>query len=349
MDAYLAMQRRRRRTLCDEAASRLSLAPASVEKDFWICWTLRHLFALPDYGVDLTFKGGTSLSKGWKLIQRFSEDVDVVVGRARLGFSGERAPDRAGISSKERDRRLDALRSRCSEFVRNELAPALRISLHQQLPRADPWSLNLDADDSDGQTLLFTYPSDFENIGYVCPVVRIELGARSDTEPVEDPAIAPYLAEAFPRLLVDASFRVRTVAPVRTFWEKAMLLHEEAHRREDTRPRPRLSRHYYDLWCLINRGVGELAVRDLALFERIAAHRSVFFRKSRAAQESLRRGSLRLLPRDEHRAAWQRDYAAMRETMFFGEPPEFDAMLAVVGAFGQRFNADGDPSQPAQP
>jgi hypothetical protein len=173
---------------------------------------------------------------------------------------------------------------------------------------------------------------------YLRPVVRIEPGARSDTEPSETPEIRPYLAEALPGEFAGSAFVLRTLAPERTFWEKAMLLHEETYRTGSEGPRARLARHYYDLWCLIRAGVGERAFQDTALFARVATHRSVFFRRRREAQESLRPGSLRLLPADDQRPAWAEDYEAMRESMFFGAVPTFDEILDVVGAFERRFN-----------
>jgi len=133
---------------------------------------------------------------------------------------------------------------------------------------------------------------------------------------------------------------VHAVAPERTFWEKAALLHEETYREGSATPKARLARHYYDLWCLITRGVAERAARDAELFERVAAHRAVFFRRSREAQASFRPGSIRLVPADDRRARWQRDYDAMRESMFFGEAPEFAEILAVVSRFEEGFNAE---------
>jgi hypothetical protein len=132
---------------------------------------------------------------------------------------------------------------------------------------------------------------------------------------------------------------VRAVAPERTFWEKAALLHEEAYREGLAVPKARLARHYYDLWRLITQGVAERAALDTDLFDRVAAHRAVFFRRSRDAQQSFKPGSLRLVPAGDRRAQWQRDYEAMRESMFFGEAPEFDEILAVVRGFEDRFNA----------
>jgi hypothetical protein len=122
-------------------------------------------------------------------------------------------------------------------------------------------------------------------------------------------------------------------------------LHEEGYRTGGEGPPARLARHYYDVWCLIVAGVADRALADAGLFDRVVAHRKVFFRRNREAQESLRPGSLRLLPSDERRPIWKQDYDAMRETMFFGEAPEFGEILHVVGEFERRFNVTATPSR----
>jgi hypothetical protein len=134
-------------------------------------------------------------------------------------------------------------------------------------------------------------------------------------------------------------FSVRVVAARRTFWEKAMLLHEETYRPSDRRRGERLSRHYYDLYCLIQRGIADESIADRGLFERVAAHREVFFRYTWMDYSTRAPGKLRLLPDTGRRQAWERDYAAMSETMFFGKSPEFEEILGVVGEFERRFNA----------
>lgn len=338
MDAFLAQPVERQRVLYEEAGRQLGLSAGSVEKDLWVCWTLRALFRLPTSGAHLTFKGGTSLSKGWKLIERFSEDIDVVIDREFLGFGGANAPEEAA-SNKQRAKRLDLLMFACQQHIQEALRPSLEQEIRRRLPLPGQWRLESDVDDLDGQTLLFHYPPAMGETAYVRPVVKIELGARSDTEPSATPEIAPYLADVFADDVVDARFSVRAVAPERTFWEKAALLHEETYREGAAAPKARLARHYYDLWCLITRGVAERAVVDTGLFERVAAHRAVFFRRSRDAQASFRPGSLRLIPDAERRGYWKRDYDAMRESMFFGETPEFDEIIALVTRFEEMFNA----------
>lgn len=338
MDTFLTQPIERQRVFYEEAGRRLGLSAGSVEKDLWVCWTLRALFRLPTSGPHLTFKGGTSLSKGWKLIDRFSEDIDIVISRDFLGFGGDDAPEDAP-SNKQREKRLEGLKLAAQHHVRDALGPALEQEIRDLLPSTAPWTLEPDPDDPDTQTLLFHYPPAMGAAAYVRPVVKIELGARSDTEPSATPEIAPYLAEVFPDELPDSRFIVHAVAPERTFWEKVALLHEETYREGSATPKARLARHYYDLWCLITRGVAGPAARNRELFDRVAAHRAVFFRRSRDAQASFKPGSLRLVPTEDRRALWRRDYDAMRDSMFFGETPEFAEILTAVGRFEEDFNS----------
>lgn len=339
MDVFLTLLPEERRQICLVAAEQLNLNPGSVEKDFWVCWTLRELFSLPEIGEHLTFKGGTSLSKGWKLIQRFSEDIDVVIDRDALGFGGERSPE-AATGSNERKRRLEALRMSCQTYIRDVLHPALDRRLRERLGGMGAWTLTDDPNDPDGQTLLFSYPVSLQEQGYLRPEVKIELGARSDVEPSARPEIQPYIADALPDVLGPSQFAVQTLDPCRTFLEKVCLLHEETYRTGDKPPAARLSRHYYDLWCLIRSGTAKEAIAHPELFKRVVAHREVFFRRSAEAQDTLRRGSLRLMPRREHFQDWQRDYDAMREAMFFGETPEFAEILLKVEEFETLLNGD---------
>ncbi len=337
MDAYLTLSAYDQREACRATEARTRLRAASIEKDFWVCWTLRELFNLPTWGAHLTFKGGTSLSKAWQIIDRFSEDIDVVIDRDHLGFGGEHSPERA-TSRKQQRLALDALRKAAQQQIKESLQPALQARIKDKLPSDAIWRFESDASDPDGQTLLFHYPSVFGPNDYIPSQVKIELGARSDTDPAETPAIEPYITQSFPDLLGPSRFPVRSVAPRRTFWEKAMLLHEETYRPTEKKRAARLSRHYYDVWCLITRGIADQALADTGLFQRIATHRAVFFRYMWMDYATLNPGSLRLLPAENHRAVWAQDYAAMRDTMFFGDTPTFDEILRVVGEFEQRFN-----------
>ena len=327
--------------MCGAAEEKTGLPPASIEKDFWVCWTLRELFAFPGWGSHLTFKGGTALSKGWKLIERFSEDIDIVVDREFLGFDGDASPEKAP-SKKQRRARLDALKGECQKRIHAELKPALADRIRQSLPTGNRWDLvpaPLD-EDPDGQTLLFHYPESLAGTAtYLRPVVKIEMGARSDIEPAGARVIQPYLSEAFRDVVGPSAFEVRALLPERTFWEKAMLLHEETYRPAGKARKPRLARHYYDLWCLIVRGIGKRAAEDIALFTRTAQHREVYFNWSWMDYSTLRKGSLRIVPLESQVSEWRQDYEAMRGEMFFGQVPAFEDVIRVVAEFERAFNA----------
>ena len=330
MQDFLRLSAERRALLFEQAQQILGLAPASIEKDFWVCWILRELFSLPEWGTQFAFKGGTSLSKAWKIIQRFSEDVDVVIDRQFLGFGGE--------LSRNRQKKLVQA---CSERIRTEVQPRLEGKLKETLPSDLPFSLKMASveEDSDQQTLLFQYPSTFaQNVSYLRPVVKIEMGARGETEPAETRLISPYLAEAYPDIIGPGSFTVRTISPRRTFWEKAMLLHEETYRPAGKVRRARLARHYYDIWCLIQCGVATAAVDDEGLFERIAAHRELFFGYNWLDYSTLRKGCLRLTPLPDQLLGWKQDYEAMRGEMFMTEPPPFEVLLEAAAQFESDFN-----------
>lgn len=339
MDSFLKLPAERRVLAFQQVDAEMGLQALSVEKDFWVCWTLRELFAVPDVGSHLTFKGGTSLSKAWKLIERFSEDIDIIVDKDVLGFGGEASPDTAP-SNKQRKTRLEGLMNACRTWVQGTLQPALASRLRSVLGGSG-WKLEVDPDMADGQCLLFHYPSVFAPgvAGYVRPVVKIELGARSDDWPHEEKPIQPYVLERFPALDPAHPFPIRVLAVERTFWEKACLLHEETFRPADKPRKLRMARHYYDLWCLLGAGVGERALAQPALFQRVAEHRELFFRYSWVDYGTHKPGTFRLTPPETHVSNWRADYEEMLGPMFFGPTPTFDEMIAAAAGFERTFNA----------
>jgi hypothetical protein len=338
MDRFFQLPPERRLLAFQQVDEAMGLQAASVEKDLWVCWTLRALFTLPGIGMHLTFKGGTSLSKAWKLIERFSEDIDLVVDKAALALGGDAAPDKAS-SNKQRKARLEKLMAACRDWVQGPLFTSLADHLHSVLGNTG-WKLEVDPEMPDGQCLLFHYPSLFppEAAGYVRPVVKIELGARSDDWPHSEIIIQPYVTEQFPALDPEGAFPVRVLAAERTFWEKTCLLHEETFRPAGKPRKLRMARHYYDLWCLIRAGVGDRALANMALFRRVAEHREIFFRFSWVDYSTHKPGTFRLVPPENHLANWRGDYEAMLGPMFFGDVPTFEEILEVVGDFEQRFN-----------
>lgn len=311
-----------------ETANRMGLPAALViEKDFWVCWTLRQVFALEGQ-PRVIFKGGTSLSKCYGAIQRFSEDIDLAFDRAELGLMDDQLP---GASRKARERLLADLGQRCAELV----SGAYRESLSQRFAGvlgADGWSVAVDPNDD--QTLIFQYPpslaaADYSRIAYVRPVVRIELGARSDHQPAETKVVTPYVADFFAGEFECAHCEVRTLAAERTFWEKAVILHAEAHRTASREPSAeRLSRHYYDT-AMLWRSHGKKAMERVDLLDVVARHKTDFFPAAWASYATAMRGSLKLVPPSDRASSLERDYGKMAE-MLFGDAPSFEEILATL-------------------
>jgi hypothetical protein len=327
------LSKEQQREVCSRVSETSNLHESAVEKDFWICWTLRALFTLPECGHILTFKGGTSLSKGFGIINRFSEDIDIVVDRHVLGFGGENSPESAP-SKKQTKARIEKLMPACRAFVHDTIQAALKREITDALGVGMNWSLDMDSGDPDDMTILFRYPAVNVYPGSVQPVVRIELGARSDTDPHRDSMIRPFVSDVLTEI---QAFPVRTVAPERTFWEKAMLIHESVFGRKSAGPVARLARHYYDLHCLWEHGAGRKAAGDPALFERVATHRKMYFPRNAEAQRALQKGTLQLVPDDRVLPDWRRDYDAMRE-MFYGDPPEFKELIQTAAIIQHTFN-----------
>lgn len=329
-----------RAELFNETATRIGLSPVIVEKDYWVCVALGVLFdqAPP---VDLIFKGGTSLSKGYALIERFSEDVDLAFDREGLGFVGERDPEADGHSGNKRKSLIGQLSSAASDYVGGPFREDTEKRLSAILPRNESWSLTV-ADD-DRQALLFAYPLSlgdaYGDTAYVRPVVRLELGARSDQEPCELRSITSMVSEAFgPDKSELTPINVPTLAAERTFWEKATLLHAESHRDHPFDPARSRSRHLYDLVQLAQSRHGEKAIDNRALRDRVVAHKSLYFAAASARYDLFKPGSIQLLPADEAALARLRtDYAQM-EPMFFDARPSFDDLIEALRSLQDRLN-----------
>jgi hypothetical protein len=338
MDGILKLSPRQRAEVFQQATQSTGMDAIIIEKDFWVCWTLKELFRLPEIGEHLIFKGGTSLSKVFKIIERFSEDIDVSIDRAFLGFGGTNEPE-AGGSNKEKQRRVDALKAACQQKIATGLHPALEAAINYKIVAGEAWSLRNDEEDPDQQTLLFEYPSSFApaDTGYIRRMVKIEMGARADHWPCESKTVTPYVAEQFPQGFKEGSCAVKVLSAERTFWEKATILHAEFHRPADKAIPERFSRHYCDFYELTRKGVAKSAVEKPELLARVAEHKSLFFRSASARYGEAVRGTLRVAP-PEHRLKPLRDDYGKMQQMFFGQPPEFDSIIALLTQWESEFN-----------
>ena len=340
---FLAFPTREREKAFGKAAERLGTPPANVEKDFWVCLVLNALYnRLPDGHPRLMFRGGTSLSKAFGLIRRFSEDVDLTVYRGDLGFADQRDPTIADISNTKRKALFEELRAACSAYVLGDLKDALAESLDEIAPGC---RVAADEDDVTEQTLLVHYPSLYPERGddYVLPRVKLEGGARSALTPSRPCSVAPYIADDLPahELQVDG---IDTILPERTFLDKLLVLHglHCGYREADRLPRAhsRVSRHYYDFAVIAGTATGQAALADRALLDDVRGHSMIAFRQAWKRLDEAAPGTVRLEPQPELRAVLEQDYAAM-QGMMLGEPPDFGWIAEQIRAAEAALNAPG--------
>lgn len=306
-------------------AERKGVLPLVVEKDFWITWCLQKLFSLP-LSVNMVFKGGTSLSKGYNLINRLSEDCDITLSRASLGFVDERDPLYAP-SRKKRDKLLDELKQACNDFITSTLKTKLYESFQQELEE-EKWDLSVD---EDPQSLRFYYPqvlpeNNYGTQDYIRRSVLLEFGVRGDIYPTESRRLTSYIAEEF-EIFDDSTTLIPCLSPLRTFWEKATLLHAEHHRPLE-KPTPlRISRHYYDLSMLNQAGFAKTAMENIGILQDVIKNKTLLFPSAWANYDLIPTDSLKLLPTTDRLPDLEQDYANTREFMLFGSKPAFEDIL----------------------
>lgn len=334
MDNFLLLKDADKKVYFDVVAHELDVTPQLIEKDFWVCWILKTIFSLPSSGSHLTFKGGTSLSKCYNVIKRFSEDVDVSIERSFLTTHEPIEPDRKQ-SGKENQRRLDRLKQACQEKITDTIIPELQDKIGTALSGLGTWEIKLDPDDSDKQTVLFTYPSLIGNdvSGYIQPVVKIELGARSGHWPVEDMSVKPYVSNVAGKVTIEGA-QVRVLGAERTFWEKATILHAIS---SGSKLQTRMSRHYYDVSEMVGSPIYDKAINNIDLLIKVAEHKALFFKDKKARYDLARPGSLRLMPQDDHLVQLNEDYRQMQQ-MFFEDPPSFESIVEKLRGVENKIN-----------
>lgn len=298
-----------------------------IEKDFWVCVILRELFSMPDIGEKLIFRGGTSLSKAHKIMERFSEDIDLTIGREHIGFEGK-------LSSN----RQSKLKKRCKLEVQENIKPKLEESLANLIPDDQKWSLEVD--EKDGSCLLFYYPivvAEHEN-DYIQSRVKIEMGARGDSEPSDTRPVRAYVGD-LEALKDDESFttHVKVIDPLRTFFEKICAIHEENTRERDVSEY--MSRHYYDVARIIQKGLCDDWDRNREILDGVIAQRRWAFPSRWVDYDEMLKGNLDLEPNETKYEEWSKDYEKMKVVMFANTPPDFDEVVKVVVEFANKMTS----------
>jgi len=295
-----------------------------IEKDWWVTQVLRALFDLP-YSEHLSFKGGTSLSKCWGLIERFSEDIDIGISREFLGFEGELS--KTQISDKLR-------RAACS-FVREHLQYDVRNKLVENGINPELFEVSVDitpVTTTDPEIILVSYKSVLPTSEYIRHAVKIEVSGRSMHEPVVEHEICSMIDTAFPETpFAEAPFKVWAVTPHRTFLEKMFLLHEEFAKPTEEIRAERMSRHMYDLERMMRTPIAKEALQNTELYNAVIEHRRKFIGLRGFDYSTLRPDTLNILPpTPEIEQLWREDYRHMQDTMIYGESVDFDELIKMI-------------------
>lgn len=332
-DSFLHLPDDERRKILARGAQQLGRNAQALEKDVWVCWVLEQLWTMLKAGR-MAFKGGTSLSKVYRAIDRFSEDIDVTLDYR--GLDPEFNPFAEGVSKNKLKNASERLRALMKGHVDNVVVPALRKRL-TEVSAEVPYEV---AVSDNSEKVWVRYRSVVEGAdGYMKDEVLIEFGGRNITEPNEKHIVAPYLAD----FVKELSFPVAAVdvlVGARTFWEKATLVHVECHRSEFKVDASRMSRHWYDLYMLADHDVGRGALANRALLDDVVKHKKVFFHVGYANYDACLAGALRLVPQDD--SALRTDYQKMVSAgMFFGTVPAFDDVIARLQSLEAEINAPG--------
>jgi len=306
--------------LFEEIQKSVRLPLASIEKDWWVVQTLRLIYQMDAAGY-LLFKGGTSLNKAWKLIERFSEDIDLALNREFLGF-----PERMSRSQ------ISRLRKASFDYLSKPFFTELKKQFMDSGFKDVEIQLGeIKSPDQDPLIFEIYYPAITEKSQYVEPKILVEIGSRSLSEPFTVKGFSSMVGEHFVgQSFADSPIEIPCVNPERTYLEKMFLLHEEFQRPAEKVRVNRLSRHLYDIYKISQTDYGKIAIRDKGLFESVVKHRKHFSRVGGVDYHSHFPPNLNPIPPDNLRKQWKADYQTMQREMIYGDSPDFEELIKSI-------------------
>ena len=318
---YFSLTTAQQRTILEQTAIKKALPKQAIEKDLWVTTLLQLIFNMPT-ADSFVFKGGTSLSKVWGLINRFSEDIDLGIDRKIFHLGGDLSKNQ-----------VSRLRKKSSTYVRDELFHQIVESV-SQTPLKDLCQIEPEPDSEgenpyvDPRSIFVRYDSVFDDrLSYIPPVVKIEAGARSLFEPSKKANLKSMVELSFPTILTTiVNPEVSTIIPEKTFLEKAFLLHELFSVRKDIDAQ-RKSRHMYDLHMMMKRGIDKSALPNIDLWKAICHSRSMLTTMQGVDYTADIRKNIQLIPPSESLANWRKDYEEMSSAMIYGEKTVFVELL----------------------
>ena len=340
MYEFINLSKKERSQAFRIASEKLGYPAYAIEKDFWVTYILDTLFNKIELHHRILFKGGTSLSKCYKLIDRFSEDIDLSLHMADLGFEGDKAPHIVAEkeSKSAAKRAVEGLKVAGEVFLKETMLVLLKEAIKNDLHSEKDWGLLLDT--TNAENLLFHYPKSLEDDEYgnkyVKPVVLIETGTKSEHLPTEEIEVNTLLEDAITE--INSKTTVKVLSPQRTFWEKITLLHAENNINRAERVKERLSRHLYDIVMLNRSQIGKEAIQNINLLNTVASHKAFYYRSHAAKYDEAKVGTLKIVPKGEILEAFRLDYEKMR-SMFVGEVLGFDLIIEELKMLENQINS----------
>ncbi len=330
MDKVSNLPAENRNILFSETASQMHTTNAIVEKDFWVVWTLGKLFSDVRLNKILMFKGGTSLSKVFDLIGRFSEDIDLILDWELLTGENPYVERTKNKQSKFNEQ----INEDAKKYIADELLPIVSEILAPHC--------TCKIDEKDGFSINIQYPSLFSDPA-LRPQILLEIGPLASWSPSSTYEISSFVAQKFPKHFENPTCQVATIVAERTFWEKATILHQEANRSKEKKIPLRHSRHYYDLAMMATSGIKDKALSNIELLEGVVAFKQRFYSSAWAKYEDAKIGTLKLLPPEFRHRELKEDYASMRN-MIFDKYIEFDEMMSTLKDLEDEINGMGGSS-----
>ena len=317
-----------RNELFKETASLMNTTNAIVEKDFWVVWTLNKLFSDDRLNKILMFKGGTSLSKVFNLIGRFSEDIDLILDWREVTNLN---PLDAQASKNKQVKFNEQINENAKVYIKDKLLPIISEILFSQC------TCEFDIDKKGNYFVNINYPSAFTDSA-LRPKILLEIGPLASWLPSASFEIESFVATEFPQLFKETKCTVNAIVAKRTFWEKATILHQEANRIKEKRIPIRHSRHYYDLAQMVQSDVKDEALRDLRLLEDVVVFKQKFYMSAWAKYEDAKIGTFKILPPESRYKELKDDYTSMR-SMIFDKYLEFDEIISILKDLENEINS----------
>ncbi|MGN0878717.1 MAG: nucleotidyl transferase AbiEii/AbiGii toxin family protein [Oligosphaeraceae bacterium] len=281
-----------------------------------MCWVLSRIFGDAELRRVLRFKGGTSLSKAFHLIERFSEDIDLILDW-RLLTQDDPMKDRS-----------NAQQDKLNKRIQEESAVFITSTLKRRIDTAFDGECDVVSDHQDGHIIWIEYPHDGSKSNYIAPRIKLEIGPLASWIPHRAFLIMPYVGEVFPQLGIQAC-DVPTILAERTFWEKVTILHQEHFRPKHLAVPSRFSRHYYDLFKMSSSEIGRKAIADVELLHKVVEFKQKFYPRAWARYDLAIPGKICLMPAEHIANPLAADYAQMRE-MIFGDYPSWTTILSEL-------------------